>query len=157
MRILFVCRGNICRSPTAHGIFLNLLKQQSLQMEVDSAGTHAWSNSPPNLESQRIAMQHKVDISELRARPVMQEDFSYYDYLIAMDRRNVANMSLIMGAAENQRKINLLLDYDKSTSIIDVPDPYGAGSDGFEKVYNLINNGCMQLLQALCREIASTV
>ena len=149
MKVLFICRGNICRSPTAHGILLNLLLQQSLAIEVDSAGTHAWVNSPPHPESQRIAMHHKIDISGLRARPIEQKDFSYYDYLVAMDKFNITDMSLISGFAENQHKISLLLDYDKSTSITDVPDPYAMGTNGFETVYDLINNGCIQLLQTL--------
>jgi len=143
--------GNICRSPTAHGLFLSLVREQQLDelIEVDSAGTHSWNiGSSPDLSAQKTAQKYGVDLSDLRARHVVKEDYDYYDYILAMDKSNLANMLAECGEY-NRHKLQLLLEYADDTEIIEVPDPYGEGMDGFEIVYGLIEQGCQGLLSTL--------
>ena len=159
MKILFVCMGNICRSPTAHGLFQSMIRKEQLNeiIEIDSAGTHSWNiGNPPDISSQKTAKKHNVDISELRARPIVKEDYNYYNYIIAMDENNLSNM-LIDCEDENRYKLKLLLEYADNTTITEVPDPYGGGMDGFESVYDLIEQGCSGLLRALQKEMTSKV
>ncbi len=143
--------GNICRSPTAHGLFLSLIRKQQLEqvIEVDSAGTHSWNiGSSPDLSAQKTAEKYGVDLSDLRARRVVKEDYDYYDYIMAMDKSNLANM-LAECDEYNRHKLKLLLDYADNTEITEIPDPYGEGMDGFETVYGLIEQGCLGLLSTL--------
>lgn len=143
--------GNICRSPTAHGLFLSLLENDDLndQFEIDSAGTHSWNiGNPPDISSQKTAKKHGVDISELRARRITQNDYDYYDCIVAMDNSNLSNM-LADCEQHNKHKLKLLLDYADDTIISEVPDPYGDAMDGFETVYALIEQGCVGLLCTL--------
>jgi protein-tyrosine phosphatase len=156
MKILFVCMGNICRSPTAHGLFLSLLHKEQLNevIEVDSAGTHSWNiGNPPDLSSQKTAKEHGIDISQLRARRVVKEDYDYYDYIVAMDVSNMTNM-LAVCDEHNRHKLKLLLEYADNISTTEVPDPYGDRMDGFETVYSLIEQGCIGLLSALEKELS---
>lgn len=159
MKVLFVCMGNICRSPTAHGLFISLVNSMEREeqlveyIEVDSAGTHSWNiGSPPAIYSQMTAKKHGIDISELRARRIIREDYDYYDYIVAMDNSNLQNM-LAVCEKRNRHKFKLLLDYAEKTELTEVPDPYGAGMDGFETVYSLIEQGCGGLLRALKKEM----
>ena len=143
--------GNICRSPTAHGLFLSLVRAEQLEelIEVDSAGTHSWNiGSSPDLSAQKTAQKYGVDLSDLRARRVVKEDYDYYDYIVAMDKSNLANM-LAECEEYNRHKLKLLLDYADYNEIMEVPDPYGEGMDGFETVYGLIEQGCLGLLTTL--------
>ena len=143
--------GNICRSPTAHGLFLSLLRKQQMEeiIEVNSAGTHSWNiGSSPDLSAQKTAQKYGVDLSDLRARRVVKEDYDYYDYILAMDKSNLANMLAECGEY-NRHKLKLLLEYADDTEITEVPDPYGEGMDGFEIVYGLIEQGCQGLLSTL--------
>lgn len=151
MKILFVCMGNICRSPTAHGLFLSLIYDEKLEasFEIDSAGTHSWNiGNPPDMSSQIAAKKHGVDLSRLRARRVSNEDYDYYDLIVAMDNSNMENL-LAMCEQKNRHKLKLLLDYAEATELKEVPDPYGEGMDGFEMVYGLIEQGCQGLLSEL--------
>ncbi len=151
MKILFVCMGNICRSPTAHGLFLSLIKQQKIagHFEIDSAGTHSWNIGwPPDMSAQMAAKKHGIDIRELRARRINREDYDYYDVIVAMDNSNLENM-LAVCERKNRCKLKLLLDYAEKTELTEVPDPYGAGMSGFETVYGLIEQGCIGLLDTL--------
>lgn len=155
MKILFVCMGNICRSPTAHGLFLSLIDKEGLSeiIEVDSAGTHSWNiGNPPDLSSQKTAKEHGVDISQLRARQVVKEDYDYYDHIVAMDVSNMTNM-LAVCDEHNKHKLKLLLEYADNISTTEVPDPYGDRMDGFKTVYSLIEQGCIGLLSALKKEL----
>ena len=143
--------GNICRSPTAHGLFLSLLRKQQMEeiIEVNSAGTHSWNiGSSPDLSAQKTAQKYGVDLSDLRARRVVKEDYDYYDYILAMDKSNLANMLAECGKC-NRHKLKLLLECADDTEITEVPDPYGEGMDGFEIVYGLIEQGCQGLLSTL--------
>lgn len=151
--------GNICRSPTAHGLFLSLIRKQQLDeiIEVDSAGTHSWNiGNSPDLSAQMIARQHGIDLTDLRARRVVKEDYDYYDYIVAMDKSNLANM-LAECEEYNRYKLKLLLEYANDTEINEVPDPYGAGMDGFETVYGLIEQGCLGLLRTVQKEMTAGV
>jgi protein-tyrosine phosphatase len=156
MKILFVCTGNICRSPTAQGLFLSLIHKQQLNeiIEVDSAGTHSWNiGSPPDPFSQKTAKGHGIDIGALRARRVVEKDYDYYDYIVAMDASNM-NCMLAVCDKRNRHKLKLLLEYADNTVITEVPDPYGERIDGFETVYGLIEQGCTGLLHTLKNEMS---
>ena len=159
MKILFVCMGNICRSPTAHGLFLSLVRKHQLEeiIEVDSAGTHSWNiGNSPDLSAQKIAEKYGIDLTDLRARRVVKEDYDYYDYIVAMDKSNLANM-LVECEEYNRHKLKLLLDYADDSEITEVPDPYGEGMDGFETVYGLIEQGCLGLLRTVQKEMTAGV
>jgi protein-tyrosine phosphatase len=122
-------------------------------IEVDSAGTHSWNiGSSPDLSAQKTAQKYGVDLSDLRARRVVKEDYDYYDYIVAMDKSNLANM-LAECEGNNRHKLKLLLDYADNNEITEVPDPYGDGLDGFETVYGLIEQGCLGLLCTLKKDI----
>ena len=159
MKILFVCTGNICRSPTAHGLFLSLVREQQLDklIEVDSAGTHSWNiGSSPDLSAQKTAGKYGINLTDLRARCVVKEDYDYYDYIVAMDKCNLASM-LAECEEDNRHKLKLLLEYADDTEITEVPDPYGEGMDGFETVYGLIEQGCLGLLRTVQKEMTAGV
>lgn len=160
MKILFVCRGNICRSPIAHGLFSALLEKGSLGdgIKIDSAGTHAWHSSTPDPHSQQIARQHGIDITDLRSRLFVKEDLQEYNLIISMDRYNLAHIQALSDAQhqpdrQDQQQLKLLLNYAEDDSVIDVPDPYGAGIDGFALIYDLIEQGCMGLLKVVKKAI----
>jgi len=151
--------GNICRSPTAHGLFLSLVRKEQLDkvIEVDSAGTHSWNiGNSPDLSAQMIARKHGVDLTGFRARRVVKEDYDYYDYIVAMDKSNLANM-LADCEEINRHKLSLLLEYADDIGIANVPDPYGEGMDGFETVYGLIEQGCLGLLRSVQKEMTAGV
>lgn len=136
-KILFVCLGNICRSPLAHGIAEKLNHTQSLNLEVDSAGTSNWhSGESPCENSIEVASRHAVDISQQQARTLKKEDITYYEYVVAMDKQNKADM-----LAFGFKKVYLLGDFANYKGE-DVPDPYfftgNSVLDGFEKVYTMI-------------------
>jgi len=144
IRVLFVCMGNICRSPTAEGVFRALLKNQQdpgLQSRflIDSAGTTAYHvGNEPDQRSQKTARQHGVDLSAQRARQVVDEDFAVFDWILAMDSSNYAD--LMRQCPEHYRhKVRLFLGFNVEQSVQDVPDPYYGAGDGFERVYQLIS------------------
>ena len=141
IKVLFVCMGNICRSPTAHGVFEKLVNDEGLshRIEVDSAGTHAYHiGEPPDKRSQQTAFAHGFDLSYIRGRQVTSEDFAYYDYILAMDKDNYANLSHLC-TGEDCSKLFLFLSFAPQLKPIDeVPDPYYGGSKGFENVYDMI-------------------
>lgn len=133
-KILFVCLGNICRSPLAHGIAQKLSDEKNLQWVIDSAGTSNWhTGESPCENSIKVANNHKIDISTQRSRPIQKEDRGLFDYVVAMDRQNKADME-----AFGFTNIYLLGDFAGYNGT-DVPDPYFFnGFEGFEKVYNMI-------------------
>jgi protein-tyrosine phosphatase len=151
VQVLFVCMGNICRSPTAEGVFKKLIQEEQLQklFLVDSAGTHAYHiGDSPDLRSQRAAKERKVDLSKLRARKVIMGDFEDYDYLLAMDGDNHAIM-MESCPEELQHKIQLFLDYAPHLDTNEVPDPYYGGTYGFERVLDLIEEASVGFLEQL--------
>ena len=148
VKVLFVCMGNICRSPTAHGVFQALVDEQGLngQILVDSAGTHSYHiGSPPDPRSQSTAFSRGVDLSGLRARQFEPGDFLEFDFLIAMDISNRKNMAAI-NPGKGQARLALMLEYSESFKQKDVPDPY-YGDGGFELVLDMIVDASEGLLK----------
>lgn len=146
--VLFVCMGNICRSPTAHGVFQALVDKYDLadQISVDSAGTHSYHiGSTPDPRSQHTARSRGVDLSQLQARQFRSEDFLEFDYLIAMDRSNLNNMAAVKPDHALAR-LDLMLDYSKQYSQKEVPDPY-FGDDGFDLVFDMVSDASEGLLE----------
>ena len=148
--ILFVCMGNICRSPSAEGVFLSRLKLKTPEwlasgaLKVDSAGTHGYHvGAPPDPRSIEAALNRGVDLRALRARQVTPEDFEEYHYILAMDHRNMADLEDIAGTQvfhqkRSQGGVQLFLDYATEQKVREVPDPYYGGPRGFEMVLDLI-------------------
>lgn len=140
MRVLFVCLGNICRSPTAHGVFRELVRREApgLVTEVDSAGTADYhSSEPPDPRTCRVAAARGYDLADLRARQVEREDFDRFDLLLAMDRANLAELRRLAPAARRDR-VHLFLDYARHTEAGEVPDPYYGDEAGFIAVLELV-------------------
>jgi len=151
-KILFVCMGNICRSPTAEGSFRSIVLKQELSdfFEIDSAGTHAYHiGNPPDSRSQQTARKYGIDLSNQKARQVHEIDFYYYDYIIAMDTDNIQILRSIR-PADSQSQIKLLLDYLPDTSFQSVPDPYFEGK--FDEVFEMIYAACASFLENLVKK-----
>jgi len=154
IKVLFVCMGNFCRSPTAEGIFTDLVKQAGLstQFHIDSAGTHDFLiGKPPDLRSQATTVQHGIDISQLSARQITIDDLIEFDYILAMDRGNLQILRSLCHSG-NEHKIRLLLDFAPELKVREVPDPYG-GTEGFEYVFSLIETASKGLLAELSKQV----
>jgi protein-tyrosine phosphatase len=152
-RILFVCMGNICRSPTAEGVLRKHLAEHApdLDVQVDSAGTHGYhSGEPPDPRACRAAERRGVDLKTLRARQVTTRDFEHFELVLAMDEQN---RDFLLGAcpAEYQGRIKLFLDFAPHLERRDVPDPYYGGSTGFEHVLDLVEEATAGLIEHLKR------
>ena len=155
-RVLFVCMGNICRSPTAHGVFRHMVKAQGMahQVQVDSAGTHNYHpGSPPDPRSQHHAVQRGYDLSDLRARQIQDADFERYDLILAMDWDNLA---LVQAECpdEHQAKVRRLTEFCLTQTNPVVPDPYYGGTNGFEKVLDLVEDACEGLIRHVKRQVS---
>lgn len=151
IRVLVVCMGNICRSPTAEGVLRTHIERAGLNgvVEVDSAGTHAYHvGEPPDPRSRKVAASRGYDLTQLRARRVAAADFLRFDYILAMDRDN---LTMLREACpdEEQHRLGLFLDYAKALAEDEVPDPYYGGPDGFERVLDLIEDGAAGLVEQL--------
>lgn len=149
-RILFVCMGNICRSPTAEGVVRKMLEDiyGELRLEVDSAGTHAYhAGSEPDHRTQSAARRRNLDISAQRARQVTREDFEKFDLLLAMDEDNITILQSRC-PSEHRGKLRLFLEYG-SLGERNVPDPYYGGETGFERVLDLVEDAARGLLESL--------
>ena len=147
--VLFVCMGNICRSPTAEGVMRRKVALAGLEKEirVDSAGTHNYHpGSPPDGRSQAHAARRGYDLSKQRARQVTAADFEKFDLILAMDHDNVARLTAIC-PAQDLNKVRLLTAYCTHHDSPVVPDPYYGGNQGFEVVLNLVEDACDGLLQ----------
>jgi len=155
VRVLFVCTGNICRSPTAEGVLRRLVRDQGLEgrVEVDSAGTFGYHvGEPPDRRSIRAAAARGYDLSALRARTVTREDFARFDLLLALDRGHRRELEQLAPDGAAARRIRLLLDYAPAFQGQDVPDPYYGGPADFERVLDLAEAGSRGLLEALRRD-----
>ncbi len=153
-RVLFVCLGNICRSPTAHGVFLHQVAEAGLAdaVTVDSAGTGAWHvGEPPDARATAAARGRGYDLSRLRARQVAPLDFERFDYILAMDRSNLSHLQAMRPDAYPGH-VGLFLDYHPQPPFREVPDPYYGGDRGFEEVLDLVEAAGRGLLQALGRQ-----
>ena len=140
MKVLFVCTGNICRSPTAEGVFREMARREGLRVHVESAGTHDYHvGEPPDERAQRHAKRRGYDLSAQRARRVATGDFAAFDLIVAMDR---GHLRLLQSACPPQHRGKLRLFLADR----DVPDPYYGGADGFEQVLDLVEAACRDLL-----------
>jgi len=141
--ILFVCTGNICRSPTAEGVLRSLCKEAAIELRIESAGIGDWHiGQPPDERSQHHARNRGYDLSAQRARQVRLEDFERFDMILAMDRGHLRALQKL-APAHHHAKIRLFVEG------LDVPDPYERGPDGFEEVLDLVEAQCRRLLQEL--------
>lgn len=151
IRVLFVCMGNICRSPTAEGIFRHLVKTEGLAhlIETDSAGTHDYHvGRPPDPRAMAAAARRGIDISDLRARAVDDFDFSAFDWIIAMDSSNLAWLRA-KAPAESRERIYAFLEFASALMECEVPDPYFGSRGGFDYVIDLVDEAARGLLQAI--------
>lgn len=151
--ILFVCMGNICRSPTAQGVFESLLTESELaeRVYVDSAGTHAYHvGEQPDPRATQAAAKRGIDLSRQRARRVQASDFTRFDYVLAMDSSNLDDL-LSICPGEHQQKVRLFLEFTDRSGPRDVPDPYYGGGQGFERVLDLVEEGAQGLLEDIRR------
>lgn len=151
IRVLFVCLGNICRSPTAHAVFQQMVDERGLgsRILVDSAGTGDWHiGRPPDPRASAAAQQRGVDMSALRARQFQPADFHNFDYILAMDEDNLRDI-LAQAPESHSAQVGLFLDYASHFEEREVPDPYYGGDEGFEHVLNLIEDAAKGLLDEL--------
>ena len=152
--VLFVCTGNICRSPTAEGVFRHLVFESGLSkhIAVDSAGTHNYhSGEPPDERSIKAAMHRGYDITGQLARQLKESDFQAFDLILAMDRGHLRHLTA-MAPGDTYERVKLFLSYAPGDSVLDVPDPYFGGSGGFEQVLDLVEAGSKGLLEAIQNE-----
>lgn len=150
INVLFVCLGNICRSPTAHGVFEKMVTDAGLAdvITVDSSGTGNWHlGESPDRRSARAALKRGYDLSVLQARQVMVEDFDYFHYMLAMDKLNLAELEALC-PTDYSGELKLFLGFG-SGAIEEVPDPYYGEGDGFERVLDLVEDASQQLLQTI--------
>lgn len=152
VKVLFVCLGNICRSPTAEGVFRHLVQQEGLmeQVEIDSAGTHAYHiGKPPDARAQAAARQRGIDLSRLRGRQAQVEDIHRFDYVLAMDRENYENL-IALCPPGLEHKIRLFMEFAPDEPE-EVPDPYFGGASGFDRVLDMIDAAARGLLEDIRR------
>lgn len=150
-RVLFVCMGNICRSPTAEGVFRKLVAERApdLDIEIDSAGTHGYhEGAPPDPRARRAAERRGVDLGSLRARRVVVTDFSRFELVLAMDEENLQRLREDC-PAEYRDRVRLFLEFAPHLERREVPDPYYGGSSGFEHVLDLVEAAGVGLLEHL--------
>ncbi len=156
--VLFFCMGNICRSPTAHGVFRHKLRAQNLHelIIVDSAGTHNYHpGEPPDKRSQRAAALRGYDLSDLRARQVSDDDFEKHDLLLAMDWDNLA-LAEERCPPPCRRKLRRLTEFCQRHDAMVVPDPYYGGDAGFAHVLDLIEDACDGLIAHLSARLSAS-
>lgn len=150
--VLFVCMGNICRSPAAQGVFEYQLEKMGLaeHIRVDSAGTHAYHvGEPPDRRMQAAAARRGYDLSSQRARHVETDDFTHFDYILVMDHANLETLQSHKLSPHTVSTIQLLMSFAPESGVIEVPDPYYGGSEGFERVLDLVEVACAGLLEKI--------
>jgi protein-tyrosine phosphatase len=157
-RVLLVCMGNICRSPTAEGVLRQLLKINNLgdTVEVDSAGTHGYHvGEAPDSRTQRAAALRGYNLSQLRARKVARQDLDYFDLILAMDKSNFDNLQR-MAAPEQQERIRLFMDYARNFDDEEVPDPYYGLGHGFDLVLDMVEDASLGLIDEIRQKLGRT-
>ncbi len=156
VRVLFVCMGNICRSPLAQGVFEDVLRREGLENEVfvDSAGTGSWHvGEPPDERAQRSARLRGLDLSSQRARRLRPEDCERFDYILFMDEENRRLVEPLCKG--DTAEVRLFLDYAPEFPQREIPDPYYGGREGFELVMDLVEAASEGLLEAIRRRYLS--
>lgn len=154
-RIMFVCMGNICRSPTAHAVMQKIVDDHGLtdSFEIQSSGTHAYHvGDSPDKRSQETAKSRGIDMTDLRAQKISITDYDYFDWILAMDQDN---LDLVNYYAPENPSANccLLMNFsDNSIDVSEVPDPYYGGSQGFEDVFDMVENACLGLLEHIQKQ-----
>ena len=154
IRILFVCMGNMCRSPTAEAVFRHLVEEAglSMQIEVDSAGTSDYQDGdPPDRRAQAAASKRGYELARLRARQLRPKDFLEFDYVLAMDKKNLADLKAIYPDGA-RAEVGLFLQYATKFEVREVPDPYYGGAPGFEIVLDLVEDGARAFLSHLLQK-----
>lgn len=154
IRVLFVCMGNICRSPTAEGVFRRVLRQRSLEsrIDADSAGTHGYhEGEAPDQRAQRAAAKRGYDLSGIRSRKVAVQDLDYFDLILAMDRKTLASLRLLCHRVEQADRLKLFMSYSRNFDVDDVPDPYYGSGQGFELVLDMVEDATSGLIDAVCQ------
>lgn len=147
-KILMVCLGNICRSPLAEGILQS--KLDTTRFEVDSAGTGGWHQGEnPDKRSVKIAKVKGIDISKQRARQIKKSDFQDFDYIYVMDKSNYNNVIALAPDQQAEAKVKMILNEVYPDTDKEVPDPYYGGEDGFEKVFEMLDEACQVIANKL--------
>ena len=157
-RVLLVCMGNICRSPTAEGVLRFLIKNNNLgdKVEVDSAGTHGYHvGEAPDSRTQRAAAVRGYNLSQLRARKVARQDLDYFDLILAMDKSNLDNLRRL-ATPEQQERIKLFMDYARSFDDDEVPDPYYGLGHGFDLVLDMVEDASLGLIEEIKKKLRRT-
>lgn len=151
-RIMFVCMGNICRSPLAEGVFRHIAQEIGVfeRYEVASSGTGAWHvGQKPDRRMRETAHNHGVSLEGQRAQQFEYNDFSYYDVILAMDSNNLGNIQHLDRKNKYTEKVKLFRAYDPNPGDLQVPDPYYGGEQGFEHVYQIVERTVRKLLEEL--------
>jgi protein-tyrosine phosphatase len=156
IKVLFVCLGNICRSPTAEGVFKTKVQKTGWSdlFSIDSAGTAAYYvGEPPDKRAQKHAKARGYDLSKLRARFISPQDFKKFDYILVMDKKNFAEMEKVQKYCKDATaKLQLFLDFHPTLQGTEVPDPYSGGEQGFEEVLDLVEPAADNLLKTLLEQ-----
>jgi protein-tyrosine phosphatase len=156
-KVLFVCMGNICRSPTAEGVFRHVVASAALEQKilVDSAGTHGYHlGHPPDRRTQLAAAQRGYDLAGLRARQVTGQDFVSFDYILAMDMDNLSDLRRL-AVAQHHEKLGLFMDYSSARRGEEIPDPYYGEAEGFELVLDMAEEAAAGLLQHIKQKLGT--
>jgi protein-tyrosine phosphatase len=154
IKVLFVCMGNICRSPTAEGVFRQRVREAGLEQRImiDSAGTHDYHiGKPPDRRAQAAAAGRGYDLSGLRGRQVEKRDFEEFDYILAMDTENLVNLNRIK-PPQHKARVGLFSEYGQHSGAREVPDPYYGGDQGFEQVLDMVETAAAGLLAEITRD-----
>ncbi len=153
-KILFVCLGNICRSPLAEGVFRHKVRERGMEerFEIDSAGTASYHvGSPPDARSTRVARARGIELNGC-ARQLTPQDLHRFDYVIAMDGENLGDVQRLHSRAGGSARVHRLREWDPRPNGLDVPDPYYGGPRGFEEVHDIVDRSCEALLDHLLQE-----
>ncbi len=155
--VLFVCMGNICRSPMAEGVFRQRVAEAGLaeRVHIDSAGTHAYHvGEPPDPRARETALRRGIELDALRARRVTREDLALFDFVLAMDKGNLAILQDIADP-EHHERIRLFMEFAPEMKVREVPDPYYGGQGGFDQVFDLVEAAADGLLEAIRQRLES--
>ncbi|HLW39288.1 MAG TPA: low molecular weight protein-tyrosine-phosphatase [Brumimicrobium sp.] len=150
MKILMVCLGNICRSPMADGLLRTKVKEQKLDVVVDSAGTGDWHvGKAPDSRMRETAKKNKYSIDNLRARQFSVEDFDEFDHIYVMDKSNYNNVIKLARSEDDKQKVKLILNLLHPGKDLEVPDPYYGGDQGFQEVFEMLDEATNRILEEI--------